>query len=165
MDVVIEFIKSVFNFLIANYALYVVVIMGVLMTIIYFVLNLVKKPIKKLTGKIQNDRLRHLANKSIIVLSFGFSALFWFILHYFIPMYFAFNGVEILLTGAFPIVLYAMIENLGKPNMKEISNKIVDTVKEIVSDGKVEKGEVKKLVNELGEEINSAENELDNLLK
>lgn len=155
----VDILKSIFEYLIAHYELYLVVVMGVLMAIIYFVLNLIKKPIKKLTGKIQNEPLRHLANKTIIILSFGFSALFWFVLHYFIPKYFAFNGVEILLTGAFPVILYAFVDGIGKPKAKEI----IDTVKEIVSDGKVEKEEVKKLTDELSE--SSAENELDKLLK
>lgn len=149
-----DFIKSIFDFLIANYALYVVVVMGALMTIIYFILNFAKKPIKKLTGKIQNEQLRHLANKSIILLSFGFATLFWFLLSFLLPKYFDFDGVEILLTGALPVVLYAFVEGLSKPKAK----KIVDTIIEIVDDGKIDKKEV--------EELNSlAENELDNLLK
>ena len=154
MDVILEFLQSVFEFLLANYALYVVVVMGLLMTIIYLILAAIKKPIKKLTSKIQNSQLRHLANKVIIILSFAFATLFWFILHYFIPQYFAFNGVEILLTGAFPIVLYAIVENLGNPTTKELSQKVVSKVKEIVSDGKVTK-----------EETKNAEKELNKLLK
>lgn len=154
MDVILEFLKSVFDYLITNYALYLVVVMGFLMTIIYLILAVVKKPIKKLTNKIQNSQLRHLANKVIIVLSFAFAVFFWFILHYFIPEYFAFNGVEILLTGAFPVVLYAIIENLGNPTIKELSEKVVSKVKEIAADGKI-----------TTEEKKNAEKELNKLLK
>ena len=147
---------EIFTFLLANYALYVVVIMGVLMAIIYFVLNLVKKPIKKLTSKIQSERIRHGLNTVIIVLSFGFSALFWFLLHYFVPQYFAFNGVEILWTGAAPVVLYAVVDGWAKKDetAKDRALKVVKTVKEIVSDGKVDKKEAK-----------NAEEELNKLLK
>ena len=167
MEEVLAFIVSVFEFLKANYALYVVVIMGILMTIIYCVLSIVKKPIKKLTDKIKSTQLRHLANKSIIVLSFAFSTLFWFALHYFVPQYFGFNGVEILLTGAFPVVLYAFVENLNKPEMKDIKGKM----QEIMSDNKVDTKEAIQVAKNLSSMIEQkpakkdAEKELNKLLK
>lgn len=147
-------IESIFDFLVANYALYVVIVMGILMTIIYFVLNLIKKPIKKLTGKIKNEQLRHLANKTIIVLSFGLSALLWIVLHVVLPKYFAYDGVQISLTGAFPVVLYAFVEGLSKPKAEQL----IDTIKDIVDDKEVKKEEAEKFVE-------SAETELDDLLK
>ena len=149
-------LEEIFTFLLANYALYVVVVMGILMAIIYLVLNLVKKPIKKLTSKIQNERIRHGLNTVIIILSFGFSALFWYLLHYFVPQYFAFNGIEILWTGAAPVVLYAVVDGWTKKDetAKDRALKVVKTVKEIVSDGKVDKKEIK-----------NAEEELNKLLK
>lgn len=156
MEAITEFLQSVFTFLLAHYALYVVVVMGILMAIIYAVLNIVKKPIKKLTSNIQSQHLRRIVNTIIIALSFGFSALFWFILHYFVPQYFAFNGVEILWTGAAPVILYDIIERISNKDetAKDKALKVVDTIKEIVSDGKVDKKEAK-----------DAEKELNKLLK
>ena len=161
-----DIIKTIFEHLIAHYELYVVAVMGALMAIIYFVLNVVKKPIKKLTDKIESNRLRHLANKVFIVLAFGFSALFWCILNYVLPQYFAFDGINILLTGAFSIVLYAFADGLSKKDetAKEKALKVVDTIKDIVSDGKVDKKEIKQLANDLSEN-DTAESELDKLLK
>lgn len=140
MDV-IEVIQEVFDYLIANYALYLVVVMGALMTFIYIVLNLIKKPVKKLTNKIKNDQIRHLANKIFILLSFGLSTLLWYLLNKFIPQYFAFNGVEILITGSLPVVLYALVDGLSKPKAKAI----LDTIKEVVEDEKTKESQTSKL--------------------
>ena len=155
-------LEEIFNYLVAHYALYLVVVMGVLMALIVLLLNVLKKPIKKLTSKIQSERLRKFANKGIILLSFGMAVLVWWLLHHFFPQYFEFRAVDIILSGALPIVLYSFGDGVISASK---ARNIIDTCKDIVDDGKVEKKEAKKLVNELGEEINSAENELDNLLK
>ena len=163
-------LEEIFAYLVAHYALYLVVVMGVLMALIVLLLNVLKKPIKKLTSKIQNEKVRKLANKGIIILSFGIAVLIWWLLHHFFPQYFEFKAVDVILSGALPIVLYSFGD--GVITASKAKN-IVNTVKDICDDGEVEKDEVKELINEMSsdetvEESSSAkeaENELDNLLK
>lgn len=163
-------LEEIFNYLVAHYALYLVVVMGVLMALIVLLLNVLKKPIKKLTSKIQSERLRKLANKGIIILSFGLAVLVWWLLHHFFPQYFEFRTVDIILSGALPIVLYSFGDGVISASK---ARNIIETCKDIADDGKVEKDEVKELINEMSsdetvEESQSAkeaENELDNLLK
>lgn len=103
----IEFINKILNFLILHYALYMVVTMSIIVSLTIGLLHFVKKPIKKLTAKIRNEKLRKLANKMFIVMAFAFSAVAWLILKLISPAYFSCEAIEVLLTGAFAIVLYA----------------------------------------------------------
>lgn len=150
----VMFIKDIIRYLLDNYNLFVVIALCIFMTIIVCILNLMKKPIKLLTGKIKNEKLRKLANKSIIILSFGLSALGWAIIHWVLPDYFDYDLVLILLNGAFPVVVYALGDGIIT---KDQAKQIVDKVEEIVEDGKVEKEEIKQFI--------KAEDKLDKLLK
>jgi hypothetical protein len=136
-----EWLEGLLTFLIENYALYLVVVMGVIVTFITCVLNLLKKPIKMLTGKISNEKLRKLANKSIIVLSFGVSVVLWLLLHKLLPDYFGFSAVEILITGALPVVVYAFGDGiLTKSKAQSLSDAILAVVedKEVTKEETVE---------------------------
>lgn len=162
-----EFVKEVLNYLLANYALYMVVVMGAIMGVIFGILSLLKKPIKALTAKIKNDKLRKLANKSIIVLSFGLSALIWFILTKISAHYFPYEAATVLITGALPVVMYALVDGVITKNT---ATQILDTVKDIAADGEVTKDEVKKLAETVDKKVEetsveAAEKNLNNLLQ
>ena len=130
-----EFLKDIFNYLLANYGLYLVVMMGVIIMVTNTILMFVKKPIKKLTAKIQNEKLRKLANKMVILFAFGLSALMWFVLNKISAHYFPFDEIKVLLTGAFSIVIHAFGDGIiNKTQAKEI----IETVEEIVADGKID---------------------------
>lgn len=133
-----EILKSIFEFLINNYALYLVITMGIIISITITLLNLIKKPIKKLTSKIQNEKYRKLANKMFIVFAFGFAALFWAILSFVSSCYFAFDIIEVFLTGALAIVLYAFGD--GVINTKNAKD-LVEAVKEITEDKKIDEND------------------------
>lgn len=130
-----EIVKSILDYLLANYALYLVVTMSVIIALTITLLNFIKKPIKKLTAKIENEKLRALANKSFIVLAFGLSALVWLVLSWCSKTYFAFDWLNVLLTGAFSIVVYAFGDKLVT---KPTADKLVELVKEIDSDKKLD---------------------------
>lgn len=146
-----EFLKDILQWLLDNYPLYLVIVIGVLMSVIFFILNFLKKPIKQLTSKIQKDWLRKLANKSIIVLSFLLGFGLWELLALVLPQYFSVDPVRVLLTGALPVIIYSFGD--GVINKVEAMS-AVNTIKEIVADKKVDKAELK-----------SAEKTLDDLLK
>lgn len=155
-----ELIKEILIYLLENYNLYVFVALVISMSLIIIVLNLLKKPIKKLTSKIKDERLRKLANKSIILLSFGLSALGWVILNLILPNYFEINMVLILLDGAFPVVIYALQDGVIT---KDKALSLVETLEDITKDGEVTKKEVKEVIEK--ELKDTAEDELNKLLK
>lgn len=124
----IETINQILDFLIANYPLYLVVTMSVIVSFTIVLLAFIKKPIKALTGKIQNEKLRKLANKIFIIFAFILSASAWFCLHFFLPQYFSYQPIEVLLTGAFSVVLYAVGDGIIT---RDSAKKLVD---EIISD-------------------------------
>lgn len=171
-----ETIKGIMNYLMEHYSLYMVIVLVISMMAIYFLLNLIKIPIKKQTNKIQNKRVRAFANKSIIVISFGLATGIWALLNYVLPTYFDFELIKILLTGCLPVVMYAVTD--GVIDSKK-ANKIINTVKEIIDDGEVDKSEIKEIGKEMinitdGEMADdeaektteaSSENELNKLLK
>ena len=142
----IETINKILDFLIQNYALYMVVTMSIIVSLTVFILSFIKKPIKALTSKIKDDRFRKLANKMFILFAFGLSAGAWFMLQIISPAYFHFEGEKILFTGAFSIVLYALGDGV-------ITNqRALDMVNEIIE----EVGEPKKTKTE---KTNTAVNE------
>ena len=129
-----EVLESIFNYLLDNYALYLVVMMGLLIMIINTVLMFVKKPIKMLTSKIPNEKVRKLANKMFILFAFGLSALLWFVLSEISAEYFPFDEIKVLLTGAFSIVIHDFGDGVITKSKAE---KLVDTIKEIAEEKKV----------------------------
>lgn len=140
-----KFIQDMLDYLVANYAWYLVVMMGLLITIINTVLMLVKKPIKSLTGKIKNEKMRKLANKMFIIFAFGFSALAWWGLSVLSAKYFPFDTINVLLTGAFSIVIYALGDGIVNGSQ---AKSLVDKTIEIAEDGKVDETEKKTATKE-----------------
>ena len=155
-------IKDIFNFLLQYYALYLVIVMGIITTLIITILKYAKIPFKKLTAKISNDRLRKFVNRLVIfIASFGISFALWLLLNLIAPEYFALDYKEIILNGALPIVAYAFAEGwITVDKAKELISNAV----EIGADGKITKEEVKKTANDLNNALN-AEQELQKLLK
>lgn len=148
--------EQILTYILNNYPTYLVVVLAVIMSTIFGILTLLKKPIKKLTSKIQDEKCRKLANKSIIILSFLLSVGIWALLSYIWPMYFKFNIAEILLTGAFPIVAYAFIDGvITKDKAKNLTEAVIDFVEE-------EKQQEEQPIDEKKE---TAENKLDELIK
>lgn len=136
----IETINQILDFLIKNYALYMVVTMGVIISLTVGLLSVIKKPIKKLTGKIPNEKLRKLANKMFIIFAFALSALAWFALRVISPVYFSFELLEVLLTGAFSIVLYALGEGIiTRTTAKDLVVEIVNDADEKIVEKKTQK--------------------------
>lgn len=166
-------IRDIFTFLLQYYALYFVIIMGIFTAIIVVALNLLKKPFKALTSKIQNTRLRKFINNCVIILcSFGLSVGLWFLMNWLMPDYFAIDFKMIFLNGAMPVVSYAFAEGwITSDKAKEIISNTVDKV----SDGELTTEEVKDTAKELNKALNtttttttktvSAEKELNKLLK
>jgi uncharacterized membrane protein YeiB len=130
-----EVIENILNYLVANYAWYLVVMMTLIIAITNTLLMFVKKPLKKLTALIKVEKLRKLANKVFILFAFCFSALAWWGLSFLSAKYFPFDAVNVLLTGAFSIVIYAFGDGIVT---KSQAAQLVDNVKEIAEDGKVD---------------------------
>ena len=133
-----ELLNDIFDYLVANYAWYLVVMMSLIIAVTNTILMFVKKPIKALTGKIKNEKLRKLVNKIFIVLAFGFSALSWWGLSAISAQYFPFDTINVLMTGAFSIVIYAFGDGIIT---KSQSKQLVETTAEIVEDGKVDEND------------------------
>lgn len=123
-----EVIKQIFDYLIANYTLFTVITMGVIASFTIFVLSLIKKPIKLLTSKISNLKLRKFANKVFIFMAFGIATGVWFILNFVAPNYFTIEGMKVLLTGAFSVVIYSLGDGIIT---KSTAQKLIEEIKEI----------------------------------
>lgn len=125
----VEVVKQILNYLISNYALYLVVIMSCIISFTIGFISLIKKPIKKLTQKIHNEKLRKLANKMFVFFSFGISALVWFVLNVIAPYYFPIDAILILLTGSFANVIYALGDGvITKSRAEQLVANIADVV-------------------------------------
>lgn len=149
----VEAIKSVFDFLIEQgYSLFTVVIILAMTTLVFVILTLLKKPIKALTKKIKNEKLRKLANKVIILLAFGLAVGLWFLANKLAPAHFSINGVEILLTGALPVVAYALGDGILT---KSSAKAIVGTILEVTEDGKVSKEDAKTVIDKVKTEVHN----------
>lgn len=156
------FISDVFNFLLQYYALYLVIFMGIITTLIVTILKFAKIPFKKLTLKITNITKRRIVNRTVIfVASFGLSFLFWFLLNLIVPQYFTIDYLQIFCNGALPIVVYAYAE--GWIDAKKAKS-LVETVVDKISDGELTNEEVKETVKEVNTAIDP-EKELKKLLK
>ena len=144
-----EVAVQILNYLLKNYALYLVVTMSVIISLTIGLLTLIKKPLKKLTGKIKNEKLRKLANKPFILVAFGLSGLSWFALNKISAHYFPFEAMKVFLTGAMSIVAYSFADGvITKPQAKEL----VDTIKEIDGDKKLDKKD-KTAIEELYDKV------------
>nr|DAF90893.1 MAG TPA: hypothetical protein [Siphoviridae sp. ctnMR5] len=162
--------EEVLKYLINHYALYLILVMGLLTAIIYGILTVLKKPIKKATAKIKNEKLRKLANKVIILLSFVLAVALWYVLNAISTKYFPIDGVVILLTGAIPVIIYALAEGVITQNQAKA---VIGKVSDIISDDKVTIKEAGEIMSDLSDAVSSeskekianAENKLNNLLQ
>lgn len=138
----IETINQILDFLIANYALYMVVTMSVIISLTVVLLALIKKPIKALTSKIPNEKVRKLANKMFIFFAFGLSASAWLGLKIISPAYFSFEPIEVLLTGAFSIVLYALGDGIiTSASAQNIVDEIINDTEDTTAEKPTEKSD------------------------
>lgn len=133
----VELLCKIFDFLLSKYALYLVVMMGVIIMFTNTILMLVKKPIKKLTAKIANEKLRKLANKMFILFSFGISAIVWFALSKISSYYFPFEEIKVLLTGAFSTVIYAFGDGIINTSKAKDLIEDITKIEETDSEGNV----------------------------
>lgn len=177
-----DVIKEVLAFLMqGGYSLYTIVLVMTMSTFIFIVLCLLKKPIKALTKRIKNERIRKLANKTIIILAFALSVLLWFLASLYAPKYFTFDVVEVVLSGALPVVMYAIGDGIITPKSAVA---IISKIADVVADGEVtdqEVEETKQIIQEVknkksagsdktsstveAEEKSEAEKLLEDLLK
>lgn len=134
----VDILQQMLEYISNNYALYLVVTMSIIVSFTICVLALIKKPIKLLTAKITNEPLRKLANKIFIFFAFGISFVAWYLLNMFLPQYFDLEAVQILLTGAFSIVVYALGDGVIN---KSQASQLVEEIVEIAEDTKKTKTE------------------------
>jgi hypothetical protein len=96
------------NFIVQNYGWVTLVI-----TIIVLALTeAIKIPFKMLTGKIKNEKLRKLANKSIILISFGLAFLCHYVASLICPAVVHFGTGYPCVEGAFANLFYALGEGV-----------------------------------------------------
>lgn len=134
----VDVMRQILTYLTSNYALYLVITMGVIVSFTIGILSLIKKPIKKLTAKIPNEKARKLANKMFILFAFAISALSWAILSLIAPSYFPLEALEVLLTGAFSIVIYAFGDGILT---KSQAKQLVETITAVAEDKKEEQSQ------------------------
>jgi uncharacterized membrane protein len=96
---------------------------SIVMVIIDAILvELVKIPVKMLTKKIENERMRKLANKSIILISFGLAFLINFLAALWFPDYVAYSSKFAMAEGALANVFYLLGEGvITLPQAKELA--------------------------------------------
>ncbi len=137
-EVVYSFIIETIGFLYENFSLFYVILMVVTMAIIIGLCALIKKPIKALTKRITNEKLRKLANKIIIVMAYGISIGLYYLLAWLLPQYITVDWVQITLSASLAIVAYALGDGVITKNTAKLA---VDDLKEIVKDGKVDESD------------------------
>lgn len=131
----VEIVSQILEFLVANYTLYLVVTMSIIISLTISLITLIKKPVKHYTEKIPNDRLKKLVNKVFVLLAFAISGVCWIVLHFVCPQYFSIDAIQILLTGAFSVVLYELADGVVA---KSKSKQIIDTITDFAEDEKEE---------------------------
>lgn len=137
-EVVYQFIIESIGFLYEKFSLFYVILMVVTMGIIIGLCALIKKPIKALTKRIANEKLRKLANKTIIILAYGISIGLYYLLGWLLPQYITVDWVQITLSASLAIVAYALGDGIITKNTAKLA---VDDLKEIVKDGKVDEND------------------------
>lgn len=127
------------------------VVMLIMIALIELILFIIKKPIKMCTKKIKNEKLRKLVNKIFIILAFVLSFVLYLIGNVLLPQFVTFKGTEIVVSGAFAIVLYAFGDGVITINKKTLT-KTSDTAKIItdaisnVANDKADEKEIKSAV-------------------
>ena len=124
------FIENI-GYLYANFSLYSVVLMVFTMTFIIAFCALLKKPIKALTKKIQNEKVRKLANKTIILMAYGISIGLYYLLAWLLPQYITVDWVQITLSASLSIVAYSLGDGVIT---KDKANSAVNDIKNLTKD-------------------------------
>ena len=137
-EVVYSFIIETIGFLYENFSLFYVILMVLTMGIIIGLCALIKKPIKALTKRITNEKLRKFANKSIIILAYAISIGLYYLLAWLLPQYVTVDWVQITLSASLAIVAYALGDGVITKNTAKLA---FDDLKEIVKDGKVDEND------------------------
>lgn len=135
LEAVGQFFIDNIGYLYQNYSLYTVILMVVVMSLIMALVALLKKPIKLLTNKIKNQKLRTLANKTIIALAFGVSVGLWYLLAWLLPQFVVFDWSQVVLSFTLAITGYALGDNLIT---KKKAYETAEKVKKATKDGKID---------------------------
>lgn len=120
------FIENI-GYLYQNFSLYSVVLMVVTMSIIIAFCALLKKPIKALTKKIKNEKVRKLCNKTIILMAYGISIGLYYLLAWLLPQYIVVDWAQITLSASLSIVAYALGDGVIT---KSTANNLVQNIKD-----------------------------------
>jgi hypothetical protein len=118
---------------------------GAMAVLIFAFTQFLKLPIKHFTAKIENQRVKKLANASILVLAFGMAVLLDFLFAYF----YLNQSVNILRafyswTGSSAV--YSFIERflgvkISNPMKTEEGEAVVEAVAEVTKDGKIDEND------------------------
>jgi hypothetical protein len=134
---------------VSEYGWIAVIMVGVVTGLV----EVLKIPIKKMTAKIRNEKLRKLANKSIIVLTFGLSFLLDYLGSVVLPQFINFTPTISFVEGAVSNLVYALAEGLiSVKDATTVASKIKDTA----SDGKVTADEAKSVVSDISDDTGKA---------
>jgi len=99
----------------------------IMVAIISVLVEAIKIPIKMLTSKIKNEKLRKLANKSIILLTFGLAFLIEYLGGLIAPAVTSFNPTMALVEGCLSNLVYALGEGIiTTTKAKEIADKVAE---------------------------------------
>ena len=131
----VEFAEQVIAYLVSNYGLFTAIVMGIITSLTMLLLTLLKKPIKCLTKKIKNERIRKLVNKQFVIYAFGISAGLWYCLSLFAKQYFAFEPLYVFITGALSVVLHQLADGVIT---NTTAKQLLDIVDDVASDGTVD---------------------------
>ncbi len=139
---------------VSEYGWIAVIMVGVVTGLV----EILKIPIKKLTVKIKNEKLRKLANKSIIVLTFGLSFLLDYLGSVVLPQYMTFTPTISFVEGAVSNLVYALTE--GLISVKDATT-IAGKVKDTASDRKVTADEAKSVVTDISKDTDKELSDTD----
>lgn len=115
----------------------------IMVALISGITEILKLPLKKLTSKIKNEKLRKLANKSIILIAFGLAFLLRYLGSLVLPKFISYEPVLSLVEGAFSNLVYAIGEGLITPlKAKEVG----ETIKDVSADGEISASDAKQVV-------------------
>lgn len=114
--------------------------------IIFFVTQLLKMPIKHFTAKIGDERKRHIANATILLIPFALGIAFDFIYSTYVT-HTAFSIIVGLGYGTAGISLYGVIERFFKVKIEnpyecEEGEAVQELVGAVAADGKVNKKDI-----------------------
>jgi len=115
----------------------------IMVAIISALTELVKIPIKMLTSKIKNDKLRKLANKSIILMTFAIAFLIEYLGSVVAPQLTTFNSTMALIEGSLANLIYAIGEGLISSSKVKAT---AETIKSVSSDGTMDSSDLAKVV-------------------